>query len=347
MADKHLSRRHFLNLTAAGILGSFAITPRAGARTDAPRPCRLGLTHGESRAENVFQALKRIEPDVRQAVASKKRIVIKPNMVSVNMQLSATHADCLEGMLEFFSGLTKNEIIVAETPANGPAMTGYDNYGYLRLKDRYNVKFVDLDEQPFTHVYLIDEHYRPQRVRFSTFLADPDTFLVNTAPMKTHDRAVVTLGLKNTVVGALLKDSGYTWGPGSKGTSDKHFVHGGRENQGIHFNMFKLARRVTPHLSVLDGFQAMEGDGPVNGTPVDHKIALAGTDWLAADRTAAQLMGFDYTKVGYIVFAEQAGMGQTNLDHIEILGPDISGLTRQYKPHKRIQDQYKWLERQG
>lgn len=345
MSDKHLSRRNFLNLAAAGVLAGITLPRNLFAQENAPKPCRLGLMHGESRADNVYQALKRIEPEVRQAMAGKKRIVIKPNMVSVDFQLSATHADCLEGMLEFFSGLTKDEIIVAETPANGPAMTGYDNYGYLRLKNKYNVKFLDLDEQPFTHVYLVDEHYRPHRARFSTFLADRDTFLVSAAPMKTHDRAVVTLGLKNTVVGALLKDSGYTWGPGSKGTSDKHFVHGGRENQGIHFNMFKLARRVTPHLSVLDGFQAMEGDGPVQGTPVDHKIALASTDWLAADRTAAQLMGFDYAKVGYMVFAEQAGMGQTNLGKIEVLGPGIDGLTRQYKPHKRVQDQYKWLER--
>ncbi|MCX5771259.1 MAG: DUF362 domain-containing protein [Candidatus Hydrogenedentes bacterium] len=342
MTNHQLSRRHFLNLTAAGILGSFALT--RNLRAEQTTSVRLALAHGDSRADNVYQGLKRIEPEVRAALASKKRILIKPNMVVVDQQLSATHAECMEGILEFFSGLTKDEITVAETPANGPAMTGYDNYGYLRLKDKYNVKFLDLDEQAFDVEYLTNERYRPQRVRFSTFLAEPDVFLVSTAPMKTHDRAVVTLGLKNIVVGSLLKDAGYTWGPDSKGTSDKHIVHGGRDNQGIHFNMFKLARRVAPHLSVLDGFEGVEGDGPVNGTPVDHKVAVASTDWLAADSTAARLMGFDYNKVGYMVFAEQAGMGQADPGKIEVLGPAVAELMRQYKPHQKVQDQYKWMD---
>jgi len=342
MKNQHLSRRNILNLTAAGILGSFALT--RNLRADQTAPARLALTHGDSRADNVYQALKRIEPEVRQALASKKRILIKPNMVVVHRQLCATHAECMEGILEFFSGLTKNEIAVAETPANGPAMTGYDNYGYLRLKDKYNVKFLELDEQPFEFDYLTNERYRPQRVRFSTFLTEPDVFLVSTAPMKTHDRAIVTLGLKNIVVGSLLKDPGFTWGPDSKGTSDKHIVHGGNDNQGIHFNMFRLARRVTPHLSVLDGFEAMEGDGPVNGTPVDHKVAVASTDWLAADTSAARLMGFDHTKIGYMVFAQQAGMGQASAEQIEVLGPAVAELARQYKPHQKVQEQYKWMD---
>ena len=82
MKNQHLSRRHFLNLTAAGILGSFALTRNLRAAQTAP--ARLALAHGDSRADNVYQALKRIEPEVRQVLASKKRILIKPNMVVVH-----------------------------------------------------------------------------------------------------------------------------------------------------------------------------------------------------------------------------------------------------------------------
>jgi uncharacterized protein (DUF362 family) len=122
-------------------------------------------------------------------------------------------------------------------------------------------------------------------------------------------------------------------------------VHGGdKDNQGIHYNMFRLARRVTPHLNVLDAFQAMEGDGPNDGTPVDHKIAVASTDWLAADSTAARLMEFDYNKIGYMVFADQAGMGVADPAKIEVLGPAVAELTRQYKPHRKILEEYKWME---
>jgi uncharacterized protein (DUF362 family) len=81
----------------------------------------------------------------------------------------------------------------------------------------------------------------------------------------------------------------------------------------------------------------------VSGTPVDHRVAVAGTDWLAADRVGAELMGFDWRKVGYLVFSAQAGMGQTDLDRIDILGPSIRDLARPYRPHDTVEQQYKWM----
>lgn len=63
-----------------------------------------------------------------------------------------------------------------------------------------------------------------------------------------------------------------------------------------------------PDLSVIDGFEGMEHNGPVGGKPVDHKVAVVSTDWLAADRVATELMGFDFNKVGYLSFSAKAGL---------------------------------------
>jgi uncharacterized protein (DUF362 family) len=65
--------------------------------------------------------------------------------------------------------------------------------------------------------------------------------------------------------------------------------------------MFVLAQHLHPHLAVIDGYEGMEGNGPVSGTPVSHRVAVVGLDWLAADRVAVELMGIDYTKVGSVV----------------------------------------------
>jgi uncharacterized protein (DUF362 family) len=220
---------------------------------------------------------------------------------------------------------------------------GYSNYGYRALADRYGVGFLDLDEQPFTVGHLADERHHARPVRLSSMLLDPDAFLISTANMKTHDRAVVTLGCKNITVGAILKDSGFRWGAGSRGVSDKHLVHGGPENQGIHFNLFSLAQRIRPSLTVLDGFEGMEHNGPISGTPADHRVAVASTDWLAADRVAAELMGFDFEKVGYLAFAARAGLGETDHGKLDILGPALSELVRPYRPHDTIEQQYGWM----
>jgi uncharacterized protein (DUF362 family) len=340
------TRRDFLNRGVCGIAGGLAalhLARTAEAQPTSTNTGQVALLRGDSRADNVYRALKLIEPRVREGLARKKTVVIKPNMVTVGRQLAATHAECLEGILEFLKPLVKEEIVIAESAADGPAAAGYSNYGYNRLKNKYPIRLIDLDEEPFVIRHMVNERHHPRPVRFSRLLAEPDVYVISAAVMKTHDRAVVTLGLKNLAVGAILKDRGFKWGPGSKGTSDKWLVHGGPANQGIHYNMFMLARQRPPDLTVLDGFQGMEHNGPTAGTPVDHKVAVASTDWLAADRVGVELMGFDFSKIGYLTFCAQAGLGRTDLNNMEVLGERISDCIRRYRPHDRIEQQYKWM----
>ncbi|MCL4694224.1 MAG: DUF362 domain-containing protein, partial [Candidatus Hydrogenedentes bacterium] len=241
-----VSRRSFLATAAGGIAGALwmahAQTPDASAVTRSP----VALCQSDSRAGNVLEALKRIEPQIRAGLATKKRIIIKPNLVNTENQLCATHAECLEGMLDFLRSVTDMEIAVAETSANGPTPDGYHNYGYPALEQKYRAQFLDIDDLPWEKVYLINERHHAVPVRYSSYLMDPDAYVISTAPFKTHDRAVVTLGIKNLTVGGILKDKGAGWGPGRKGTTDKPLVHGGPENQGIHYNLFQLTQRLRP-----------------------------------------------------------------------------------------------------
>lgn len=96
---------------------------------------------------------------------------------------------------------------------------------------------------------------------------------------------------------------------------------------------------------MLDGFQGMEHNGPVSGTPVDHKVAVVSTDWLAADRVATELMGFDFNKIGYLSFAAKAGLGEGDLSRMAIIGEKVTDHIRQYRPHDRVEEQYKWMTR--
>jgi uncharacterized protein (DUF362 family) len=337
------TRREFLKRASGGVLAGLAAlgsTGRgraAGARpvagSDGPAPARASLVCGGDRADNVYRTLKRIQADVEAGLAGKKRVVIKPNLVSVEKPLAATHADCLEGALEFFTPLVDGEILVAESPAAGSAAQGYDNYGYTRLAKKYAVRFLDLDREPVTTRHVVDHRFRPRPVRLSRLAIDPDVYLVSAAVPKTHDRAIVTLALKNAAVGAIVKDVAFGRGSERRGKSDKPLVHGGERDAAIHYNLFTLAREVAPDLALLDGYEGMEGNGPIEGTAVDHRIALASADWLAADRLGVELMGFDFEKIGYLRLAAEAGLGQGDLRRIEVLGPEVADHVRRYVPH--------------
>jgi uncharacterized protein (DUF362 family) len=310
---------------------------------------QVALTSGDNRADLAFRALQPFAKQVKRAIGNR-RVVLKPNNVLIDFPLCATHADTLEGILEFLRSIRKlNNVIIAESAANGPTLEGFDNYGYYRLLSKYPVKLVDLDQEKYKTLYVFDEKdFRPHSVRMSGILLDPGSYIVSVARMKTHDRVVATLSLKNIVFGAPLKDPGYTWTAKRKeGTrSDKSIPHGSGF-RAINYNICTLARQLHPHLAVIDGFEGMEGDGPNYGTPVDHRICIASTDWFSADRVAIELMGIDYAKVGYLNFCAQSGMGVDDLNRIEIIGEKISDHKKQYKLNKNIDKQLVWMHPAG
>jgi uncharacterized protein (DUF362 family) len=309
----------------------------------------VAITTGNNRADITFRALQPFAQQVKRDIGNKT-VVIKPNNVAVNIQLASTHVETLEGILEFLKSINKlDNVVIAESAANGPTFDGFSNFGYTKLLDKYPVKLVDLDHEKYEFIHVFDEKdFRPHPVRVSSLLLSKDTYTISAAKLKTHDRAVVTLSLKNIVFGAPLKDDGYTFGRNRKegSKSDKPIVHGSGY-RGINYNLYDLSPRLHPDLAVIDGFEGMEGNGPSRGTPVDHRVCIAGTDWLAADRVAVELMGVDFSKVGYLNYCAQTGAGIADLSKIEIIGENIKDHIKQYKLHENIEKQLIWMQSAG
>jgi uncharacterized protein (DUF362 family) len=344
-----ISRRNFLKTSVMGSVAATFIGPvNAFINLDNQEtfPASVSITTGDNRADLAFRALKPFEKQIRQAIGNR-RVVLKPNNVSINVPLCATHVDTIEGILEFLKSIKKlDNVIIAESAANGPTFDGFNNYGYYRLVNKYPVKMVDLDQEGSEVLYVFDEKdFRPHPVRFSSVLLSPGSYIVSMAKFKTHDRAVATLSLKNIVFGAPVKDKGFGFGKDRKtGTrSDKSIVHGSGY-RGINYNLYALAPRLHPHLAVIDGFEGMEGNGPNNGTPVEHKVCVVSTDWLAADRVAVELMGIDFANIGYLNYCAQTGLGIADLNKIAIVGESINRHKKTYKLSDNIEKQLIWMK---
>jgi uncharacterized protein (DUF362 family) len=189
---------------------------------------------------------------------------------------------------------------------------------------------------------------KPHPVRVSSILANQeDNFIISACMLKTHDQAIATMSIKNMVVGAALKlpnpnTAGGRGGRGGGG-SDKPILHGGGA-RGININLAMLAPLLHPSLAVIDGFQGMEGNGPINGTPVDHRVCVVSTDYLAADTVGASLMGIDPADVGYLTYLASANVGVSDLSRMEILGEPIAKLAKKYQLATSIQNQLKWKD---
>jgi uncharacterized protein (DUF362 family) len=286
---------------------------------------RVSIIRGGSRRENTRRCLELIADDIMEA-APGRRIVIKPNFVSTSRQLASTHADHVRGILDFFKEMDGEEMTVAEA-ACGDTMEGFRNFGYLALQQDYGVRLVDLNQGPFEEVEVEDEMGRPVRARAASMLLDPENYVVSAAKLKTHDVVVATLSIKNMAMGCLC-------------LSDRPKAHRGL--RGLNLNIARLARRAWPDLAAIDGYEGMEGDGPSGGDPVALGISISSTDPLAADRVACEVMGVDFSRVGYLSMLASSGLGEADMKKMKIVGAPLSECIRPFRLHRGVEGQYGW-----
>src|SRR5579872_4861147 len=285
------SRRTMLQLTAFAPLLRPAFA-QASARS------AVSLVRGESRRKNVAAALAAIDDRISPALKTKKSVVIKVNNVSTVNQLAATHADSIHGILDYLAPRFKGPVFIAESSA-GDTLEGYDNFGYPRAASDHrsqNVKLIDLNrEASYKTVAMMDFDLHAKPARFAARLFDPDAFIICAAMLKTHNVVVASLSVKNMALGAPLHSA-----PREKPWNDKRVVHNGLRQ--THYNIFLGAQALKPFwgAAVIDGYEGMEGNGPASGTPVPSRIAIASTDFVAADRVGVEAMGINADWMGYL-----------------------------------------------
>ena len=347
------SRRHFIQLTGAGILlqskllkSQQSSTVTAPAVNAAPVPAspgrsKVALVHGEDRRKNITQALLSIDKEIQAGLQRKKYVVIKPNNVSTVNQLASTHVDAINGILDYLEPRFRGPVVIAESSA-GDTLEGFDNLRYPKLASErrsQKISLVDLNrEAKYDTISLIDFDLHLTPARLAARLLDPDAYVICSTILKTHNAAVASLSVKNLTLGAPLHSV-----PGELRWSDKRKYHAGVRQ--MHYNILVTAQKMRSYwgTTVIDGFEGMEGNGPASGTPVPSRVAIASTDYIAADRVALETMGIDPNWVGYLLYCGQVGLGQYDLSKIEVVGSTIASVQKKYRLHTDIDRELRWM----
>jgi len=302
----------------------------------------VSFTTGTDRMHMMFEVIKPFDKELKAGL-KKKQLVIKPNMVVTNRDLCATHKDALRALLEYVKPFYKGQIIIAESSSSVNSSDGFKNYGYTDLEKDYNIRFVDLNaENKGKPYFIIDRNLHLDKIEIADIFANPDYYIISLSRLKTHNTVVMTGGIKNITMAAPLNPG--TVVNGGRPISYKRNVHAGG-SRWLHYNMFLMAQGVRPDFTIIDGVEGMEGNGPISGTPVDHRVALAGFDAVAIDSMCARLMGIPLENVGYINYCAAAGIGNMDRDKIEIIGdkdPDKSIIN--YKMGSNIASQLEWKD---
>ncbi len=346
-----ISRRQFLGRAGTGLLlaesqllqarRTSALSPYAPS-APIPSQSKVALIHGEERRRIVHDALAAIDEQIKPKLAGKKYVVIKPNGLGSDNLLASTHADTLRGILDYLAPRFRGPVVIAESSSDD-TLEIYAKHHYERLLPEYGaakLSLIDLNrEAKYKTLPLIDFDLHVTQVRLAARLLDPDAFVVGAAIMKTHNTVVATLSVKNMVLGAPLHSA-----PGETPEwSDKRKFHVGVRQ--THYNMMLAAQKLQPNwgVAVVDGFEGMEGEGPGSGTAVPSRIAIASTDYIAADRVALEAMGINPAWIGYLTYCAQVGLGQYELDKINVVGANLASVKRSYRLHPDIQRELKWM----
>lgn len=303
---------------------------------------RVGLArHGDDRRRNVFRALDLVRNDVIPKLHSQ--VMLKPNFLSSKNQLASSHVDAIRGVLDFLMTCPEppTEVIIAEGGNESYSGEAFENFGYHALQNEYpmTIRLVDLNaEQNWveTPIRLADGS--------ETIARMPRTVLdcpckISVAVAKTHDVCVVTLALKNLIMGTLYKP-------------DRVKMHGfnshaertlPEEAQILNVNLIRVARYLYPDIAVIDGTRGLQGNGPGGEDAVDgFGIAAASTDVFAADAVVASAMGFDPMSLGLLYYGNEFGLGVADLDRIEVLETAVNEIRRSFKPHDKTDLQLQW-----
>jgi uncharacterized protein (DUF362 family) len=148
-----------------------------------------------------------------------------------------------------------------------------------------------------------------QHIDYPKIMLDADV-VIDLPCMKTHCQTYVTLGIKN-YQGILTDEQKY---------------HSHRED--LSQKLVDIFRVRLPDLTIVDGLLAMEGDGSdETGLPVPFNTIVASPDVVAADAVSCACMGMkDVLDVTTTRLAQFYGMGNANLDKIDVVGASIESV---------------------
>jgi uncharacterized protein (DUF362 family) len=283
---------------------------------------RVALVRGDDRKANVRNALERISEEIHP---KGRRPIIKVNFVSTYKPLSATHPEAVRGIVEFLKDRGENNIGVAEAATVGTTSRGFREYGYEELAKKYSLELIDLNApESWKTVFILHPDMKPHPVKLAKTMTDPDNYIISVTRPKSHLQVGVTLTAKNVIMGSIM-------------IMDKARMHPSEAgNQVLDYNLFTVMQHLHIDLGVLDGFEGMEGNGPLNGEPVDHRVAAAGTDYLSVDRVGTEIMGADFDDIRYLNYLWDWGFGEADLSKIHIIGETIENCRREYRMAPRF-----------
>ena len=267
---------------------------------------RVAVVKGERSLETVYRAIDLIP--FSDALRDWDRVLIKVNFITTkNWETGATTDPMVvEALVNRLRELGKEVFIVESDAQTTNADKAWVASGMNKLGDRLDVPFINMRHVDEKVELDVPDGRVLKKIKVAKIATESG--IISAAKLKTHMGTKVTLGLKN-MFGMLT-------------TKFKGQYHVRGMDKVIH----DINKTLTPHVTVIDGFIAMEGRGPVHGRPVKMDTIIASVDPVAADSVACRVMGFEPEEIDHIRWSHESGVG--NMLENEVVGDGVEAVRR-------------------
>ncbi len=233
-----------------------------------------------------------------------KKVLVKPNILSANPpeKCVTTHPSLVTSVVNAL--LQKGAIV---NVGDNPGIHGYGQSEKAArisgIKEAAKGCFINLGRNPIKHP-ISSKHI--DHIMIAKDVLDAD-IVVNLPKLKTHSLTYFTGAVKNTFGYVVGGDKVRTH---SKAPTPRKFAE-------TLVNIFQIR---PPELNIMDAIDAMEGNGPSNGTVRHLGKVLAGNNAVSLDTVALHLIGKKIETVPHLDIAGKRGLGIVDLSKISITG---------------------------
>lgn len=243
-----------------------------------------------------------------------RTVLIKPNLVRTfeGKPGNTTDPRVLLGLVRVLQSFAPARVLIGENPGCGVSSAcGFRDSGCEQIAALTGAELVPFDTVPCREAET-GGGLLLERAKVPAPWLDAD-LVINLPKMKTHLHAGVSLGIKN--LHGILVDA------------DRYFHH----RVDVHQKMVDLLMIRRPDLTLVDGVLAMEGQSPFFGREKEMDLLVAGCDPVAVDAVACSAMGFRPEEIGIIRLASTQGLGEMDLERIEVLGTPLEEATAPFR----------------
>jgi uncharacterized protein (DUF362 family) len=299
-----------------------ALSAMVSCNTRSPQDkAAVSIVKADSYGVDLVALVKQILIEHKVEITAKN-IVLKPNLVEFSPNAAInTDPIFVAAVYEAFRCLGAGTVRIAEGPGHRRmTLDMAEAAGFFAAVPQFEKHFTDLNldevhKVGFSHPFsTLSSLYLPQTV----LNAD---LLVSLPKMKTHHWAGATLSMKNLF--GIVPGSVYGW--------PKNVLHWA----GIDESIADLHSLFPRQFCLVDGIDAMEGNGPILGSRKHVGVIVAGSHPPSVDAVCCRIMHIDPQKLRYLTLA--ASRSRLNIYDADQIGEKINRVASRFALHPDLE----------